>query len=127
MLIIYSKFGKFRNLPYICIIKVKQVVTIKKYKIMKATDLFNSRKEEFETIESFSKRVYETAKRYRSSLHFTPQESYHVLTILAKYYNESVSDTLSAIRDIEFRCASKKYRIQWVKCLADHYLVIDKI
>ena len=93
---------------------------------MKATDLFNRRKEEFETIESFSKRVYETAKRYRNSLHFTPQESYHVLTILAKYYNESVSDILSAIRDIEFRCTSKKYRIQWVKCLADHYLVIDK-
>lgn len=36
---------------------------------MKATDLFNYRKEDFETIESFSKRVYETAKRYRSSLH----------------------------------------------------------
>lgn len=93
---------------------------------MKATDLFNARKEEFETVESFSKRVYETAKIYRSCLHFTPQESYHVLTILAKYYKESVPDILSAIRDIEFRCASKKYRIQWVKCLADHYLVIDK-
>ena len=93
---------------------------------MKVIDLFNSRLEEFETIQSFSKRVYETAKRYRSSLHFTPQESYHVLTILAKYYNESVYDILAAIRDIEFRCASKKYRIQWVKCLADHYLVIDK-
>lgn len=49
---------------------------------MKATDLFNYRKEDCETIESFSKRVYETAKRYRSSLHFTLQESYHVLTIL---------------------------------------------
>ena len=35
MLIIYSKFGKFRNLPYICIIKVKQVVTIKNITIMK--------------------------------------------------------------------------------------------
>lgn len=93
---------------------------------MKATDLFNYKKEEFESIESFSKRVYETSKRYRSSLHFTPQESYHVLVILSKYYKESVSDILSAIRDIEFRCASKKYRIQWVKCLADHYLVIDK-
>lgn len=56
---------------------------------MKATDLFNYRKEDFETIESFSKRVYETAKRYRSSLHFTPQESYHVLTILANKSNLS--------------------------------------
>lgn len=93
---------------------------------MKATDLFNYRKEEFETVESFSKRVYETAKRYRRGLHFTPSESYHVLSILAKYYNESVSNILSAIRDIEFRSASRKYRIQWVKCLADHYLVIDK-
>ena len=53
---------------------------------MKATDLFNYRKEDFETIESFSKRVYETAKRYRSSLHFTPQESYHVLTILTSVH-----------------------------------------
>jgi hypothetical protein len=40
MLIIYSKFGKFRNLPYICIIKVKQVVTIKKYKIMKTEKIY---------------------------------------------------------------------------------------
>ena len=40
MLIIYSKFGKFRNLPYICIIKVKQVVTIKKYKLMKTEKIY---------------------------------------------------------------------------------------
>ena len=40
MLIIYSKFGKFRNPPYICIIKVKQVVTIKKYKIMKTEKIY---------------------------------------------------------------------------------------
>lgn len=93
---------------------------------MKATDLFNSRLEDFETVESFSKRVYETAKRYRNSLQFTPQESYHVLTILARYYKESVSDILSAIRDIEFRSASKKFRIQWVQCLGQHYLIIDK-
>ena len=93
---------------------------------MKATDLFNYRKEDFETNESFAKRVYETAKRYRSALHFTPQESYHVLTILARYYKESVSDILSAIRYIEWNHPSKKYRIQWVKCLADHYLVVDK-
>lgn len=94
---------------------------------MKATDLFNYRKEEFETNETFAKRVYETAKRYRNSLHFTPQESWYVLVILARYYKESVSDILSAIRDIEWSNPSKKYRIQWVKCLAEHYLVIDKI
>lgn len=93
---------------------------------MKATNLFNYKKEDFETVESFSKRVYETAKRYRRSLHFTPQESYHVLMILARYYKESTSDILSAIRDIEWNHPSKKYRIQWVKCLAEHYLVIDK-
>lgn len=93
---------------------------------MKATDLFNYRKEEFETNETFAKRVYETAKRYRNSLYFTPQESWYVLVILARYYKESVSDILSAIRDIEWNNPSKKYRIQWVKCLADHYLVIDK-
>ena len=40
MLIIYSKFGKFRNLPYICIIKVKQVVTIKKCKNMKTKKVY---------------------------------------------------------------------------------------
>lgn len=40
MLIIYSKFGKFRNMPYICIIKVKQVVTIKKYKNMKTEKIY---------------------------------------------------------------------------------------
>lgn len=93
---------------------------------MKATDLFNCRKEDFETNETFAKKVYETARRYRSSLHFTPTESFHVLHILAKYYGESVTDILSAIRDIEFNHPSKKYRIQWVKCLGEHYLTIDK-
>lgn len=93
---------------------------------MKTTDLFNYRKEEFETNETFAKRVYETAKRYRNSMHFTPQESWCVLIILSRYYKESVSNILSAIRDIEWNNPSKKYRIQWVKCLADHYLVIDK-
>lgn len=93
---------------------------------MKATDLFNYKKEEFETIESFAKRVYETAKRYRVGLHFNPSESWHVLTILARYYKENPSDILSAIRYIELSHPSKKYRIQWVKCLGEHYLVIDK-
>lgn len=92
---------------------------------MKATDLFNYKREELETIESFSKRVYDTAKRYRSCLVFTPEESFHVLMMLAKYYKESVSDILSAIKDVELR-NSTKYRIQWVKCLAEHYLVISK-
>lgn len=93
---------------------------------MKATDLFNCRQEEFETNETFAKRVYETARRFRPSLHLTPSESWHVLEILAKYYYENVLDILSAIRDIEFDHPSKRYRIQWVKCLDCHYLVIDK-
>lgn len=93
---------------------------------MKATDLFNYRNEDFETNENFAKRVYDTAKRYRSSLHFTPQESWHVLMILARYYKETASDILSAIRDLEWNQPSNKYRIQWVKCVADHYLVIEK-
>lgn len=93
---------------------------------MKAENLYNARLEDFETVESFAKRVYETAKRFRPSLHFSPSESWHVLQILAKYYGESVLDILSAIRDIELNHPSKKYRIQWVKCLEHHYLTIDK-
>lgn len=93
---------------------------------MKATDLFNSKKEDFETSESFAKRVYETAKRFRSSLIFNADESWVVLQRLAKYYNESTLDILSAIRDVELSNTSKKYRIQWVQCLGKHYLTIDK-
>lgn len=93
---------------------------------MKATELFNSRREDFETNETFSKRLYETAKRFRPSLHLTPDESWHILQILAKYYNESALDILSVIRDVEFRCPSKKYRVQWVKCLEHHYLVVER-
>lgn len=93
---------------------------------MKATSLFNSRTEEFETNETFAKRVYETAKRFRKSLIFNQDESWHVLRILAKYYNESVVDILSAVRDVELSHPSKKYRIQWVQCLGKHYLTIDK-
>ena len=93
---------------------------------MKATDLFNARKEEFETVETFAKRVYDTAKRYRSSMIFNAAESYHVLCILAKYYKETASDILSVIIDIEYCNPSKEYRIQWVKCLAEHYLVVEK-
>lgn len=93
---------------------------------MKATDLFNSKAEEFETNETFAKRVYDTAKRYRVSLYFTPEESWHVLRILARYYKENVMDILSAVRDVELSNPSKKYRIQWVQCLGKHYLTIDK-
>lgn len=93
---------------------------------MKPTNLFNSRLEEFETVETFAKRVYDTAKRYRKSLIFTDIESYHILTILAKYYKEDVSDILSAIRYIEYSENSKTYRIQWVQCLGKYYLCVDK-
>ena len=93
---------------------------------MKAVDLFNYKKEEFETVESFAKRVYDTAKRYRSCLQFSAAESYHVLEILANYYKESVSEILSAVRDFEYQNPSKKYRIQWVQCLGEYYLAIEK-
>lgn len=92
---------------------------------MKATDLFNYKKEEFETVELFLKRVYDTAKRYRSSLILTPEESTHVLMLLAKYYKENISEILSVIRDSEMD-NNTKIRVQWVKCLAEHYLVIEK-
>ena len=50
----------------------------------------------------------------------------YVFMIIGKYYKESPFDILSVIKDIEFGCKSKRYRIQWVKCLGDHYLVLDK-
>lgn len=93
---------------------------------MKPTSLFNYRISDFETVESFSKRVYETARRYRKCMHFTPSGSYHVLDILSRYYKESANDILSAIRYVELCKPSKKYQIQWVQCLGEHYLVIDK-
>lgn len=93
---------------------------------MEATSLFNYRTSDFETVESFSKRLYETARRYNKSLIFTASESRHIVYILSRYYKESYSNILSAIRNIELSTPSKKYRIQWVKCLGEHYLVIDK-
>lgn len=41
---------------------------------MEATSLFNYRTSDFETVESFSKRLYETARRYNKSLIFTASE-----------------------------------------------------
>ena len=71
MLIIYSKFGKFRNLPYICIIKVKQVVTIKKYKIMKTEKIYiiefrnSERKRDAVTYRATTIiKSFETARKY---------------------------------------------------------------
>lgn len=93
---------------------------------MGATSLFNCRTSDFETVESFSKRLYETARRYNKSLIFTASESRHVVYILSRYYKESYSNILSVIRNIELSTPSKKYRIQWVKCLGEQYLVIDK-
>lgn len=93
---------------------------------MKVTDLFNYKKEDYETNETFAKRVYETAKRVSGSLNLNLNESWIVLQRLAKYYDESSMNIISAIRDIELCNPSKKYRIQWVQCLGDHYLVIDK-
>ena len=74
---------------------------------MNPTSLFNYRISDFETVESFSKRVYETARRYRKRMYFTPSESYHVLNILSKYYKESARDILSAIIYVELCRPSK--------------------
>lgn len=93
---------------------------------MKAPSLFNYRKSDFETVESFSKRLYETARRYNKRLIFTASESRHIVYILSRYYKKSYSDILSVIINIELCTPSKKYRIQWVECLGEHYLVIDK-
>lgn len=94
---------------------------------MKATDLFNSRKEEFETVESFAKRIYDTVKRCQPSLVLSYDEGWRVLRLLAKYYKEEMSDIISVIRDIEYCNPSSKYRIQWVQCLGQHYLAVDRI
>lgn len=93
---------------------------------MKVADLFNSRKEDFENVETFAKRVYDTVKRYRPSLILNQNESFHIIRLLARYYNEEAMDIISAIRDLEFNNPSKKYRIQWVQCLGKHYLAVDK-
>lgn len=93
---------------------------------MKASDLFNSRKEEFETNETFAKRVYLTVKRFRSSLILTDDETERIIWNLSRYYKENFMDIVSAIRDIEYNHPSKKYRIQYVNCLGRKYLAVDK-
>lgn len=93
---------------------------------MKATDLVNRKKETFETVETFAKRVYDTAKRIGKSMIFTPSESWRIIDRLAKYYDESPFEIISAIGNLELSEHSEKYRIQWVKCLGEHYLIISE-
>lgn len=93
---------------------------------MKVQNLFNVRKLEFENVESFSKRLYETIKRYRGSMILNERESWYVINLLSKYYKEEWSDILSIIRDIEYNQPSKKYLIQYVQCLGKHYLMVEK-
>ena len=88
---------------------------------MNANDLFNTKKEEFENTETFAERLYKTAKRVNRSLILDPSESQKVIFLLSRYYGENTQDILSVIRN----CTSGKYRIQWVKCLGDHYLTIE--
>ena len=68
MLIIYSKFGKLINPPYICIIKVKQVVTIKNMKASKVyiIEFRNSEgKRDYQCYaETNIKKVFDVAYRY---------------------------------------------------------------
>lgn len=93
---------------------------------MSPENLYNSRIHDFETVETFAKRVYDTAKRYRKSLILNENESKEVVNRLAKYYNESTYDITLALRYVEQTKKSKKYVIQIVKCLGKYYLNIDK-
>lgn len=93
---------------------------------MEAKNLYNAKKEEFETVETFSKRLYDTVRRYRKSMVLTDVESWYIVKLLARYYKEEPKDILYVIRSIEWNHPSKVYRIQWVKCLDKHYLVVEK-
>lgn len=93
---------------------------------MQPVDLFNYKKEEFETVETFAKRVYDTAKRCDKSLCLNYDDSRKVVSLLAKYYKVSSGDIISSIKHIEYSKPSKKYRVLWVQCLGKHYLDVSK-
>lgn len=93
---------------------------------MQPVDLFNYKKEEFETVETFAKRVYDTAKRCDKSLCLNYYDSWKVVSLLAKYYKVSSGDIISSIKHIEYCKPSKKYRVLWVQCLGKHYLDVSK-
>lgn len=55
-----------------------------------------------------------------------PQESYHVLTILAKYYKETAYEILSVIRNLEYtECRTNKYHPQTDAKMKKYYLTYN--
>lgn len=93
---------------------------------MRATELYNYRTERNENNESFAKRVYDTVKRFRKSMILIPSESWHIITLLSRYYKTDEYDILSVIKSLEDFEPSTKYRIQWVHVSSDRYLIVDK-
>lgn len=93
---------------------------------MKLEYLINYKKEEFETVDTFCKHVLETAKRVCPSLMMSQNDTYKIITLLAKYYKIEYSEVIDIIKEIEFGKPSKKYIIQYIQCLNNHYLNIDK-
>ena len=91
---------------------------------MKVTDLFNKR-EEFETVETFAKRLYQTSKRICPSLMIDNIQTQKIILLLAKYYQEDYLDIQTIIRGYSYEYYSKKYNIQLVQCLGKHYLTIN--
>ena len=92
---------------------------------MEVTNLFNAKKEEFETVETFAKRLYQTSKRICPSLMIDNIQTQKIILLLAKYYKEDYSDIKSIIRGYGYEYRSTKYDIQLVQCLGKHYLTIN--
>ena len=93
---------------------------------MKLEYLINYKKEEFETADTFCKHVLETAKRVCPSLMISKNETYKIICLLAKYYKIEYNEVIEIIREIEFSNPSKKYLLQYIQCLGEHYLNIEK-
>ena len=94
---------------------------------MKLKYLLNYKTEEFETADTFCKRVFETSKRVCSSLMINKYDTQKIIMLLAKYYKIEYHEVIDIIREIEFNALSKKYRILYVQCLGSYYLDISKI
>ena len=93
---------------------------------MKLQDLFNYQKEEFETNDSFAEHVLKTAKHVCPSLIINKNETHKIICSLAKFYKIEYSEVIEIIREIELRNPSKKYLLQYIQCLGQHYLNIEK-
>jgi aspartyl/asparaginyl-tRNA synthetase len=79
---------------------------------MKLEYLINYKKEEFETVDTFCKHVLETAKRVCPSLMISKNDTYKIITLLAKYYKIEYNEVIDIIKEIEFGKPSKKYILE---------------